>query len=609
MTRQSKWIPWLAVLAGLLAVCGGVGGLLLVQGYTRAGVSAIATGGVAGSLWILWGLWCWRDRLWAKWLFWWLTGGLAVFSLAGLAVAAGRDGAALALVGAWVMSAAFMLGLWLLRLALSPGVPIIGVARTLLDEAIRMKLALVFIVGLIALLPMLPWMVSGESRLAYRIQNLLNWSLIGASVMLSLMTIFLACGTICNEMYRKQIYLTLTKPISRLEYLLGKWLGIVTLNLLLLVIVGAGVVVFARLLQTTQEPLDDYDAFTVDQQILVARDYVRPDPPSDLNLEDMKNRLIEQIRAENRDDTNFELSPQARREVENTAIYQWHTVPPGGDRGYLFRNLASAKERGGAIQLRLNGKPAFPASGQLVRLAIMVNGRLWPQPFGGVYRPVEIPENIPYTLDLPATLIDHEGKLEIRIRNLDEPTDMVTGSVTFERQDGMQLLYPVGPFEVNLAKGLVVIWLRLAFLAMLGLAAGTFLGFPVAALAALLVYIVSAASGFLGESMSYFASFGGEELTIWQRVAFVAASLVSKASQGEIYEVVKIIARAIGSAFMFMVPSFAQFNPTPELVDGRNVPTAMVTDALLKVGVVWTVLCALVGWLIFRARELARVTV
>jgi len=567
-------------------------------------------GDVAVAAWLLWGLWCLREYRWAQWWFGWLSGGVAGGAVSWLCLFWGAAGAATALIGAWAMAILFMLGLWVVRVVLAPGQPVLGVARTLIDEAIRMKLAVVFIAAMVLLVALLPWMTGTGERLSYRIQSFLSWSLMGSTLMLSLMTIFLACGTICHEMSHRQIYMTLTKPISRAEYLVGKWLGIVLLNLLLLVVAGAGIIVFARLLQATQPAMDQLDALAVDQQVLVAREAIDPKPPKGMSLGQMRDKLIEQIRAENRGDTEFKLTPKAMQEVTNTAIYQWHTVQPGGDEGYLFTGLKPAKKLGGTVQLRLKPKASIPAMGNArVRLAMMVNGRLWPRPFQGVYRPIEIPDQITYVENLTASDIDYEGNMEIRIRNLDEPMNMVTGSITFEPGKGLQLLYRVGWFETNLLKALSVVWFRLAFLAMLGLTAGTFLGFPVATLLALLIYISASISGFLSESLNYFASLGGKDAGMWDLVAHTGQQLWDKASAGEIYGVIKIVTKVIGSLFMTLVPSLSDFNPTPMIVDGRRVPTVMVVNALWLVGGLWTVGCALVGWIIFRGRELARVTV
>ena len=40
------------------------------------------------------------------------------------------------------------------------------------------------------------------------------------------------------EIATRQIHMTLTKPLGRVQYLLGKWLGIVLLNAVLLVVAG-----------------------------------------------------------------------------------------------------------------------------------------------------------------------------------------------------------------------------------------------------------------------------------------------------------------------------------------------------------------------------------
>ena len=45
------------------------------------------------------------------------------------------------------------------------------------------------------------------------------------------------------------------------------------------------------------------------------------------------------------------------------------------------------------------------------------------------------------------------------------------------------------------------------------------------------------------------------------------------------------------------------------VADGRPVPPGMVAHAVIWSGGVWTGFVGLIGWLIFRGRELARVTV
>ncbi len=62
------------------------------------------------------------------------------------------------------MAVLFIVGLELLRLAFSPGWGVLGVARTLVDEAIRMKMALIFVIMLLLFVPLLPFILGGETR-------------------------------------------------------------------------------------------------------------------------------------------------------------------------------------------------------------------------------------------------------------------------------------------------------------------------------------------------------------------------------------------------------------------------------------------------------------
>ena len=63
-------------------------------------------------------------------------------------------------------------------------------------------------------------------------------------------------------------------------------------------------------------------------------------------------------------------------------------------------------------------------------------------------------------------------------------------TLLFPLEDGMEVLYPEGGFALNFARGLGIIFCWMALLAALGLAAASFLSFPVAAFFSLAVLIV-----------------------------------------------------------------------------------------------------------------------
>src|SRR5690606_16375864 len=117
-------------------------------------------------------------------------------------------------------------------------------------------------------------------------------------------------------------------------------------------------------------------------------------------------------------------------------------------------------------------------------------------------------------------------------------------SVRFNAADGLQVLYRVGSFEANLARSLVLLWVRLGFLAMLGLTAGTFLGFPVACVLSLMVYTAAALSGYLHESLTQYVALGvSNDMTAFDQLVSVPAQFFGQLAEGHVWEAAKILIR------------------------------------------------------------------
>ena len=552
---------------------------------------------------------------------WWVMHKKYLLGFAGLCVAGfgmglswGGDshGSASAVFGITCMASIFVLGLWLVRIVLSVGLPIFGVARAVVDEAVRMKIVLVFIVGLFVLVPVLPFMLDPNELLRYRIQFFLRWTLSISTWFLSLMTLFLACGTICNEVDRRQIFLTLTKPIGRGQYLVGKWLGIAMLNLLLLSVAGAGVYAFTGVFKQ-QGARDESDRRAVDTQVLVAREVVHAQPPSTMDMTGLFNKRLEQLRAENPGRYGQgKLDLKARRLIEQSITLNWHTIAPRASQRYMFTGLGRAKEYSKWIQLRLKPVMSRPPPDEYVRLALRLNGRPYPLDARSQrHLPIVVADRHYHIINLPVEAIDQAGQLDVRITNvdLDNPRATFSSSVAIAPGQGLEVLYQVDHFGPNLIRTLGLIWIRLTFLAMLGLTAGTFLGFPVACMLCLLVCFTAVANTFLLESMRYYVSFGANDLSWWDQAVWVPRRFFNLITEGDLWGAIKILIRLIGNGFVLLIPSFSDYNPIPSIADGRLVDITMLGRGVVRVGFIWTGLCALIGWLVFRGRELARVTV
>ena len=516
-----------------------------------------------------------------------------------------QQGASIAILGAAIMASVLAVGLWLLRVSLSSGYAILSVAKTVVDEAVRMKIAVGLISAVMLLVCVLPFLLDQDERLDYRMQTYLTWTLSGSGVMLSLMTLYLACGTLCNDLSRRTIYLSLTKPIRRADYLLGKWLGIVMLNLLLVAVTGGGVYVFARVVERQQE-LNRYDRAAVEKQVLVAREAIPATPPPQMDLKQLFDDYVEQLEAKDPDRADLPIEPATSRMIKQAILAKWHTVAPLDAQTFLFSGLTDAAGHGEAFQLRLKPQSVRPPPGGRVWLRLWLNGRLF-EPA----QPSPLLDGHFHVWPLPASAVDPDGNLEVRIENVNpnNPRATFPSNVRFIPGEGLVLLYPRGLFGPNLARAMVVIWVRLVFLAALGLAGATFLSFPVACLLSTMIYLTASARGFLAESLQYYVAFPSDQVTWWERSMRIWGRFFDHLGAGQIGEAIKIPVRTIGETFVWLIPSFNEYNPVPLVSDGRWVGYETIGQSALVIGLFWTGGAALLAWLIFRRRELARVTV
>lgn len=574
------------------------------QGHSlyRLGMWIVRLDIVAAYAWICWGAWTWRDmpivrRAGALFA---LTGVVFATSMA-LQFAFHWESGALGLAGAWLMLVGFLLGLALIRALLMPGLPVLGVARTLIDEAIRMKIAGVFIVGLALLIPILPLILDPTERIQYRMQFLLTWSLTGTALLLSLLTIFLACGTICSEIKNGQIYLTMTKPVGRMQYLAGKLLGIVLLDLLLLSVAGVGIYIGARMLALTPDR-GQADRFALFSEVLTARESVAASPPDMKEYEEAFAARLAEIRKGQATPLVGGANPAEREAITSELRRRWFNIPPGESHVYVYRGLQGVKKLAPAVQLRFKAIMSPEPPDKRIPLVIWLNDRAYPVD-NGYHTAIPVANNTVQIVTLPTAAIDDDGNLFIRIMN-----NKLPGSITIESdRTGMQLLYPVGGFEPNFIRTLVILWFRLIFLAMVGLAAGTFLGFPVATLLSLVIFFAANFSTFIAGaigSMTLGASGDGQ---LSSNITW--AAFATRVKTFEFFSALKLLIGVLDIILVEGLGAYAEYDPVPLFTDGRYVSPALVGRAGFYIAFLWTLITAVIGAGIFYRRELARVTV
>ncbi|MCW8129415.1 MAG: hypothetical protein KIS92_03445 [Planctomycetota bacterium] len=489
-----------------------------------------------------------------------------------LASAPGRAAAGV-FAGAWLFIAGFALLRLLLGLEWSP----LGVARAVVEEAVRMRLAVAFIGLLIFILAALPAMQDAETPLRYRVQTFLSFGLGATATLLSLLTVFLSCASLSNEIQDHRIFTVMSKPIGRGPYLLGKWLGLMLLNALLLAVAGTLVAGFTWQL-ARETGVDTGDALSVRREVLTARESRAPEPADDL-----EKRALARLNQLKKDGSPLLV------EMREDALYaqlvgqekkQWLSLAPHGQETYVFDGLGDAKREGREIQVRYLLRASQAPPENTVTIALEINGRT------GTLR---TKVNDYQLMSVPPEAVDEDGRLTLRFinENRRHPKQTFETTLTFPPGDGLEAMYERGGFAGNFARGLAILWLKLGFLAMFGLAAATFLSFPVAALMTLAVFVVAAASGFLIDALAYF---GDNERSETLKSATSAV-------------------RWTGLLLAEILGPYSRYAPAPKIVDGRYIPFGDVLGCAASIGLVWTGLSAAVAWLIFRARELARVQV
>ncbi|MEM7627367.1 MAG: ABC transporter permease [Planctomycetota bacterium] len=610
---KPRLAPWLTILIALIAATVGLGFLLHGQGSSTLANVVLGVGQTLTYLWIARGLFLWRHVGWVS-----KTARLIVFTMISaflvvMSEALGSRSASITFLGVWGMATAFMLGLELLRLFLSGGWAVFGVARTLLDEAIRMKMALIFVVMLVLIVPFLPATLGGETRLQYRLESFLTYSLTVIATLLSVMTILLAVRTVTSELGEKQAFLTLTKPISRPAYLAGKWVGIMALNALLLLVSGIGVYSFVKVLER-QPAMDFADAVAVQEQVLTARSSAEPGPAVpgalaidfDQKLQEMRQRGADPVLYGQLGDPDTFVNPAMRQAMQLDMMKQWLTIPPRNRQTYRFSGLTAAKEAGPSVQLRFKPKAGRAEADNMVRMAFRVNDRPFADARSGQPLPL-VRNNTFHTAYILSEEIRDDGTLDLTIINTGGDTQQT--AITFKPGEGMEVFYKVGSFRGNLAKGMLVMWVRLGFLAALGLAAATFLGFPVACLLCFLVFFAAVGSDYLGESLRNYASIPRDEVPWWDKIWLTVGKFAGHIKEGEVYNAFKLVIRVIGEGFTFIVPPMARYSPTPLIAYGRSVEPSMIWGVFVRIGVVSTGVVAVAASYFFSRREVAQVQV
>ncbi|MBN1345532.1 MAG: ABC transporter permease [Phycisphaerae bacterium] len=472
-----------------------------------------------------------------------------------------------------------------------------AVARNMIAEAIRMKIALVLLIIMVAVIPLGPFIWEGDGTLKGRVQTFLTYSNILVLVMLSIMTVFVACQSLSSEVSGRQIYTIATKPLPRWQFILGKWVGLCLLNALLLGVCGLAIYLFTMYmyglgLSTRGALPQTLDKQSLRYEVLTARQGIIPPVP---DFTEVVNQRYDALKASGQLPRES-LSPDEIQSIKldyyREARQQWRSVPPGGSRSWTFENLRPGSDCEW-IHLRYKMR-ASPLPPRMQVECVWLLGDPISESALAIPRSDSIDQwhYFPFKRDV----IGKDGTLKVTFvnRHLSDlnkavPSRPSRSTVVFEEPDGLEILYEVGSFEGNFLRSMLLIFIWLMPLAALGLLAGSFLSFSVGALLCSAVLIASALSDFVWESL------------YWVREA-------PKLQQDPL-DYFSWIFKPFIHLIINVVPSLGRYSPVDLLADGRVIEWLSVAQAFGMMVLVQAAIFLVLAIIIFTKRELAQVTV
>jgi hypothetical protein len=439
--------------------------------------------------------------------------------------------------------------------------------------AFRYRLFWVLCVLLAAAVVGLPLLIKDDGTAEGMVQILLTYTLSSTAALLGFATLWLSCGTLARDVEECQMQMVAVKPIARWQIWLGKWLGLLSLNAVLLALAGASIFI---LLQWRAGRLSPDQQRILREDIFVSRASAR-ERTKDLSpdVEATFKRVVKNPSAM----TDFDLA-EIRKQITERLKSHYTDLAPFMKRT-IDIDLHTLKDRlrDKRLQLRIKFQTANPNPDAQYTTVWRVG------PINST-RQVEFQETFPadsfQEFPLPPNSLDDQGHLWIEVGN---PNDV---NLTFPMEEGIELLYPESTFGINFIRGLLVIFCWLALLASIGLAAASFLSFPVAAFVSLAVLLIGLSSGTVATVV--------EQGTI---VGFDA----SKGGYG--HTVVDFVVVPIFQGVLKILNMVQSFSPIDSLSSGRSIRWGQLGLAVVQIVVLLSGFFCVVGIILFTRRELA----
>jgi len=446
-----------------------------------------------------------------------------------------------------------------------------AVATNTIKQALRMKVAAVFLILLLVLLPVMGFSATGDGTLKGRLQTFVSYGLSLTSILLCLLTIIISIYSVTNDIEQRQIYTVITKPIRRSQFLLGKLLGVVLLDVILLSLFAA--IIYTITIYTPQFfNATETERIQANNEFFTARAALAV-PAVDVSQE-VKDRY-EQLKRNRElpenisyDEIIAELTMQqqlAKRaaDVGQVLVWEFDNVEPLAQSMFIKFKYDVAVN---PPDMQVYGR-WFAGDYQYIRYGTESKTPVYDRIHKHSVRNF-------HEIEVPADVVPEHGHLAVAFLNAP-----LNNTVIIFPPDGIEVLYKADTFTGNFVRAVLLILSRLIFLACLGILASTFLSFPVAILLCLVLFSTASFSGFVIESFSYLS-----------------------VNIGTIYSyTIKWIIQ--------LLPQFDKYNPTKFLVPARLLSWSLLARCAGVMVCIKAFLLLVIALVIFSYREIAKIIV
>ncbi len=351
---------------------------------------------------------------------------------------------------------------------------IFAIARTLLAEGWRRGILPVGGAILFAGLALMPLLVVDNSETAASLQIVLDYGQLWISTVLILLTALMACGSLCDEIVTGRMRFLVVQPGARWSVLPGKWLGLLAACFSLLLPATLMLVLISGQVSSNATVLLDSPAVSL---VKPEQLHVTPEEVEQY----LAFQQLEDPAGWGRLDHD-----EAIRAAHSRLDRLSRSVLMGGRSDYHF-NYLPGLSNGAELEFR----PSMGRAHRSQRAHMRVH-------VGDTSQEILIRNGVRSRVPLPEAL---SGEKEIVISleflgAVDE--DVRIPSVIWSGTDAIQLRVPDGTHLATLIRSQLLLWIRCAFIAALGLTVSTFLGLPVATLFVFCFLIAAAGGGFSG---------------------------------------------------------------------------------------------------------------